>query len=263
MPQLSGADERIAIISDIHGNLTAFETVLAHIRASGITRIFNLGDLVGKGPRSAEVVDRCRDVCEVIVQGNWDHGITIVPEQASPVGDWHRAQLGAERLSFLGNLPGSFDFVMSGRRARVFHASQTSAYDRVYETGSRDQHNAMFSNTPFTGFGATPDIVGYGDIHTAYVRNFGNRTLFNAGSVGNPLDIPLACYAVLEGKFGAEMSHPWSVNIVRLPYDIESEIAVAEACDMPETGHYARELRTAVYRGIASSSSQKRETAQD
>ncbi|UXN72178.1 hypothetical protein N8A98_16785 [Devosia neptuniae] len=36
--------------------------MLAHIQEAGITRIFNLGDLVGKGPRSAEVVDRCRPV---------------------------------------------------------------------------------------------------------------------------------------------------------------------------------------------------------
>ena len=89
--------ERIAIISDVHGNLTALETVLAHIHASGITRIFNLGDLVGKGPRSAAVVDRCRDVSEVIVQGNWDASISEGPAPEHPVREWHRAQLGEER----------------------------------------------------------------------------------------------------------------------------------------------------------------------
>lgn len=243
-------DERIAIISDVHGNLTALEAVLTHIQASGISRIFNLGDLVGKGPSSAAVVDRCRDVCEVIVQGNWDAKISEGPDVARPVRQWHRAQLRDERLAYLAALPGSFDFMISGRSARLFHASQLGIYDRVHETGTRQEHRAMFANTPFTGFGHEPLLVGYGDIHTAYALNFEGRTLFNAGSVGNPLDIPLACYAVLQGTYGAaEAVHPWSLHFVRVPYDIEGEIVAAEASGMPDLGYYASELRTAIYRG--------------
>ena len=64
--------ERIALISDVHGNLTALEAVLEDIDARGITRIFNLGDYVGKGPRGREVVDLCRERCEVNLLGNWD-----------------------------------------------------------------------------------------------------------------------------------------------------------------------------------------------
>ena len=73
--------------------------------------------------------------------------------------------------------------------------------------------------------------------------------LLNAGSVGNPLDMPLACYAVLEGEYGSETPAPWSLRFVRLPYDIEGEITVAEAAGMPDLAQYAMELRTAVYRG--------------
>ncbi len=73
--------------------------------------------------------------------------------------------------------------------------------------------------------------------------------LFNVGSVGNPLDMTLACYVVLEGEDGGA-SGTVSVTIVRVPYDIERAIADAEAADMPEFEAYARELRTAVYRGI-------------
>jgi predicted phosphodiesterase len=248
--QPPAVNERIAVISDVHGNLTALETVLAHIRQSGITRIFNLGDLVGKGPRSAAVVDRCRDVCEVIVQGNWDASVSEGPDPRHPVRQWHRAQLGEERLAYLAGLPGSFDFTLSGRRARVFHASERGVHDRVHATGTRQEHRAMFGNTPFTGLGGEPQIVGYGDIHAAYVLNFENRTLFNAGSVGNPLDMPLACYAVLEGIYGAEAAYPWSLCFVRLPYDIEAEVAAAAASGMPDLDHYANELRRAVYRGL-------------
>ena len=55
--------DRIALISDVHGNLTALEAVLADIEGRGIERIFNLGYYVGKGPRGQAVVDRSREVC--------------------------------------------------------------------------------------------------------------------------------------------------------------------------------------------------------
>ncbi|GAB3811728.1 hypothetical protein GCM10028820_03450 [Tessaracoccus terricola] len=64
--------DRIALISDVHGNLTALEAVLADIAARGITRVLNLGDTAGKGPRGEAAVRRCREVCEVNVRGNWD-----------------------------------------------------------------------------------------------------------------------------------------------------------------------------------------------
>src|SRR5215217_1263677 len=119
---IEAKSERIAILSDVHGNLTALETALAHIHSAGIERIFNLGDLVGKGPRSAAVVDRCREVSEVIVQGNWDAIVASGPDTTQPARQWHRAQLGDARLDYLAKLPGSHDFLLSGRLVRLFHA---------------------------------------------------------------------------------------------------------------------------------------------
>jgi len=53
----------------------------------------------------------------------------------------------------------------------------------------------------------------------------------------------------LEGRYGSSQPAPWSVNLVRVPYDIEAAIQQAEAADMPELAAYANELRTARYRG--------------
>lgn len=245
--------ERIAVISDVHGNLTALEAVLTHVSMQGISRIFNLGDLVGKGPRSAEAVDRCREVCEVTVLGNWDDMNSPLAEPYYPVVDWHRRQLGAERLDYLTRLPGVHEFVLSGQNVRLFHASQIGVYNRVRQTAPREVHRAMFENTDFTGYGPIPSIVGCGDIHQPYAMSFEGRTLFNVGSVGNPLDVPLACYAVLTGVIGSPEPAPWSIETIRVPYDIENEIAVAEASGMPHLDHYASELRTAKYRGLTSS----------
>ena len=53
--------ERIAVLSDVHGNLTAFEAVLRDVDARGITTVLNLGDVVGKGPRGSAAVALSRD----------------------------------------------------------------------------------------------------------------------------------------------------------------------------------------------------------
>jgi protein phosphatase len=222
--------------------------VLDDIAGRGISRIVNLGDLVGKGPRSAAVVDRCRDVCEVVIQGNWDADVAF-GRSSRPGPVWHHAQLGAERNAYLSQLPGSVDYVMGGRAVRFYHASHVSPFHRVYETAPREVHRDMFLNTGFTGAGPVPEIVGYGDIHTPYVVSFEGRTLFNAGSVGNPLDMPLACYAIIEMAEDQDPG-PWGLSFARVPYDIESELAVARSMEMPDLDHYARELRTAVYRGL-------------
>src|SRR4051812_36762086 len=105
--------DQIAVISDIHGNMPAFEAVLADIRRRGIARIFCLGDLVGKGPSPDRVVDVCREVCEVTVKGNWDDGVVTKPDGLSP--QWNRQRLGAGRLQYLAELPGTIEFVMSGK----------------------------------------------------------------------------------------------------------------------------------------------------
>ena len=107
---------RIALISDLHGNLQALEAVLADLAGRGITRIFNLGDLAGKGPDGAAVIDLSRKVCEITVQGNWD--AEVARHGNNPQHLWHRAQLGPEGCDWLAALPGSFDFVVSGQRPR-------------------------------------------------------------------------------------------------------------------------------------------------
>src|SRR5436309_3321575 len=88
--------DRIALISDIHGNIPALEATLQDIGRRQITRVFCLGDLVGKGPDSDRTVDICRVACAVTVKGNWDD--FILNETDHPTLQWHRRRLGRERL---------------------------------------------------------------------------------------------------------------------------------------------------------------------
>lgn len=243
--------DKIALISDVHGNLPALEVVLDDIKQRGIDLIYNLGDLVGKGGSSAQALDICREVCQVIVRGNWDDGIARDTE--SPIGQWYRAQLSAEQLDYLRDLPNCYDFNLSGKRIRLYHASATSEHHRVHPGSGDAALQAMFANTAFTGLDTPPpDIAAYGDIHAAYllpvdVAEVG-KLLVNAGSVGNPLDFPLATYVILTGVIDSPAAAPLSIDFVRLPYDIEGAIEQARQVGLPDLDAYSGELRTAVYR---------------
>lgn len=241
---------QLAIISDLHGNLPALEAALTDIDRRGIQTIYCLGDLVGKGPSPAEVVDLCRERCQVVLKGNWDD-ILVRSDKDDDVLRWHRVRLGPERMAYLDRLPNVLNFLLSGNRVRLFHASNVSIYHRVYPFSGQPALEAMFTNTEFTGFDhPTPDIVGYGDIHGAYLLPIYHRqkTIFNVGSVGNPLDENRAAYVILEGELGSADPGDVSINIVRLKYDVDLAVEQARLAGMPELAPYEIELRTAVYR---------------
>lgn len=243
--------ERIALISDVHGNLTALEAVLEDIDARGISRIFNLGDYVGKGPRGREVIDLCRERCEVNIIGNWDDFLPNPDREFdSKALAWWLAQLSDGQGEWLRGLPFSYDFLMSGRRVRLFHASPTTVHRRVRFDHDEEEFLAMFGNTPATGDGPEPTVVGYGDTHDPYYEvDRQKRTLFNTGSVGNCMDDPTPVYVIIEGAFGSADDAPFSLQFVRVPYDVEAELAVAREMGMPELEGYTAELRHGIYRG--------------
>lgn len=241
--------ERIALISDVHGNLTAYRAVLADLTRRGITRVFNLGDVVGKGPRGAACTALTRERCEQTVRGNWEVMLADGREGLSEGMLWWREELSVQDRDWLLARPGVFDLHLSGRRIRLVHASPVDEFTRVPFHHSEQQWASMFAPTAFTGDVPRADVVAYGDIHDAYLEGRPDGTLLNAGSVGNPLDQPSASYVVLEGDPEGDADAPFSVQFVRVAYDVEAEIAVAERLGMPETDAYAIELRTAVYRG--------------
>lgn len=242
--------EKIAIISDIHGNIPALEAVLKDIKNRGITRILCLGDLVGKGPHPDRAVDICRRECETVLQGNWD---LLVADGLGPPFlrlDWHRERLGEDRIYYLKNLPGVIDFYMSGRKVRLFHTSNEGVMERVYKGNPETAYEVMTANTNFTGNHFTPDVVGFADIHHVFYYCRMGKVLFNTGSVGNAVDEPSAAYVIMEGNYEDKNRGYFSLQIVRLPYDVELAILQAKEEGMPDIEPYADELRYARYRGF-------------
>ncbi|MCL2341675.1 MAG: metallophosphatase family protein [Firmicutes bacterium] len=262
--------EKIAIISDIHGNITALNAALADISKRGITRIFCLGDLVIKCPEPDLVVDVVREKCEVVVKGNCDD--IVVNNCTIPIQFWTREKLGVDRLKYLDNLPVSHDFYMSGYLIRLFHASPFNLediYNPMYKNEGRYKDfelpapELLFMNTPFiskTDKDPIPDIVGYGHLHTPNLFRFRNKTIFNPGSLGVPMELSnidkadpnthfstLASYIILEGEFNSKTLSSISFNLVRLPYDVEKEVNFLNMSDIPNKENTISKLRTATY----------------
>lgn len=232
----------MAVLGDTHGNRTAFAAVLVDVHARNADQIIHLGDIAGKGPSGALCCDLTREHCSAVVRGNWDVFLQKPPDQLPVPSRWWRAEVGEANLAWFASLPFCHDFTMAGLNIRAYHASADSVFHRVYPTVEGEEWDALFRNTPETGDGPAPDIAIYGDIHWVWQREQEGRTIINAGSVGNPLDEPVPSYLLLDDDTG-ELRR----EIIRVPYDIEAELAVARAVGMPQYDFWEQELRTAVY----------------
>ena len=93
--------EKIAIISDIHGNLVALEEVLKDIKSRNINHICCLGDLVAKGSQPKETIELVKKECEVIIKGNCDD---VVSQNFSTKEHiWNKETIGKENVKYLYN----------------------------------------------------------------------------------------------------------------------------------------------------------------
>lgn len=261
--------ERIAILSDVHGNLTALETVITDIERRGITKIYCLGDSVIKCANPDKVIDLLRAKCEVMLLGNCDE--IICRPQIEPGRFWSRDKIGEERANFIYHSPISHEFYMSGHLIRLLHASPISLEhvfnpmypnsDTIYFNKIITNPNDLFKNTKFIGKSENdpiPDVVGYGHLHTPNIYRFSNKTIFNVGSVGVPVEMvnegeendtskfsTMSSYMILEGEFASKELSSISFNLVRIPYNIEKEIEYLKASDMPNKEIIMKSLRTA------------------
>ena len=262
--------DKVAIISDVHGNITALEAVLKDIENRGINTIYCLGDSVIKCANPDKVVDILKEKCQVMILGNCDE---IICRPGIEHGRfWSRDKIGEERAKFIyENSLISYDFYMSGHLIRLFHASPISlehmfnpmysnANTIYFEKTITDPYD-LFKNTEFIGKTENdpiPDVVGFGHLHTPNIYRFANKTVFNVGSVGIPAEMlnegeqdetskfsTMASYMILEGNLDSKELSSLSFTLVRLPYDIEKEVKYLEESDMPNKDVIIKTLRTA------------------
>lgn len=231
----------IALVADLHGNLPATLAVEKDIRARGIARIWCLGDVVGKGPSSAETFDWAEQNCEFILQGNWDEGIG---NKLFPADEFYYQQLGERRMQALRELPLEYACVISGRKMRLFHGRPIMPLPYYV-------HEDYETLAPY--FSPDAHVVGYADVHRQGVRLLGFKgILFNTGSVGNGLGLGagMAQYAILRGTPDSEEPAPLDVALVTVPYDVGQAVR-----DTEEAGRrglrnwdlFIKEITTGVY----------------
>jgi putative phosphoesterase len=233
---------RIAIVSDIHGNLTAFEAVLADLRLTAPDIVYHGGDLADGGSSPVEIVDRIRDLGWPGVMGNTDEMLArpesltefasgrpalaslfkLVAEMAAV----SREALGEDRLRWLGALPRT---QLAGDAVLV-HGTLESPWRSPGAAASDPDLEAAYGSL------GRP-VALYGHIHTPYVRQLAPLTVANSGSVGLPYDGDRrASYLLLDD---------YKPSIRRVEYDLERERQALFASGLPHAEWVARTQQSA------------------
>jgi putative phosphoesterase len=211
----------IAILSDIHGNLPALETVLDEVRRRRPEAVYCLGDLVGYGAFPNEVVARIRGEGIPTIMGNYDDGVGFDRDDCGCAyrdaderdrGQqslmWTRAQTTAEHKAFLRSLVPSIRLEAANRRVLLVHGSPRKLNEYLFE----DRPLSSFERLAAT---SDADVIVFGHTHRPYTKAAGGVLFVNAGSVGKPKDGDWrAGYVMLSP--GA----PQPVEMVRVPYDL-------------------------------------------
>jgi predicted phosphodiesterase len=230
---------RVAVVSDIHGNRTAFEAVLADLRLTAPDLILHGGDLADAGSSPVEIVDRIRDLGWRGVIGNTDEMLAdpesltafaaarpalaslfaAVAEMAAAA----RERLGEERLAWLGSLPR----IQVAGEAALVHAGVESAWQSPAANASDADLVSAY------GAIGRPTAV-YGHIHWPYVRKLSGLTVANSGSVGMPYDGDRrASYLLLDDC---------EPSIRRVEYDVGREIEALSEARFPHADWVAKIL---------------------
>lgn len=232
---------RVLIISDIHANLTAFETVLDHAKGQW-DYVWCLGDVVGYGPDPNECVDLLKTLPHLCLAGNHDWAAlgrldvrTFNPDARKAV-QWTQDTLTRENTAYLEALPVAF---VIGEYTLVHASPREPVWEYILEPLVAALNFPHFE-TPYCLVGHTHQPVVYelvsdsGDTEAipplyGQPRHLnGHRQIINPGSVGQPRDAnPDAAYAILD----------LDANIFehrRIPYDIHAVQDRMRKADMPE-----------------------------
>jgi predicted phosphodiesterase len=236
---------RFAIISDVHGNVTALDAVLTDLRRQKPDVVFHGGDLPYGGSNPAEALDCIIHEGWKGVLGNtdemlWDTSARPALETSAPnlkplfrvlfdlCGPATTQMIGPSRLAWLRALPPE----LRHENLVLLHASPGNLWRAPMDTANDAELENTYKNLE-------AEIVVYCHIHRPFIRKVGQMTVCNAGSVGSPYDgDPRASYLLIDEGQPA---------IRRVAYDIEKEVGRLLASDYPYKEWIAEMRRKASY----------------
>jgi len=237
---------RIAVISDIHGNMEAFNRVLDDIGRSHVDSIFCLGDLVGYGPEPEAVVQQVQALEIPTVMGNHELGVANpkVLEFFNPL-----ARRSLERTAQLLSAD-SIDYICGlapvgiSNGCRWVHGFPPESISTYLFQVKDDKIIATFDIMPepicFVGHTHVIEMISFDGrvvMHQTLSRGIiplktEQRCIINVGSVGQPRDNNN------NAKYVIWDSQNHTIEVRYVPYDIESVVAKIIAAGLPESHAY-------------------------
>lgn len=234
---------KIAIMSDIHGFSLALDSVLADIQhQDDIDRIIAAGDLCEGGPDPQGVLERLGQHGIELLQGNTDRDLALSVRD-SRSASWTARELGDERLRFLGQLP--FDIRVTPLAEPPFEHDLL-----VVHANPVDMDRHLGPDLPegeVLGLiaPARAEVVAFGHIHIAYIREVGHFTLMDVSAVGNPKDEDL------RSRWGLaswdEHQRRWTVELRYVDYPLDATIQQIQRSGMPNDVKVIRKLKRTSY----------------
>lgn len=237
---------RLAIISDIHGNLIALEQVLVDIERRRVDSIVCLGDTAASGPYPHETLERLRALQLPVVMGNTD--AWLLEPQASPKDDddtrrieeidhWCAAKLTPADLDYIRTFQPTVAVTIEGGMDLLgFHGSPRSFNEIIVATTPDDELEPMFAGT-------SAFLLAGGHTHTQMLRRYRHGILINPGSVGLPHETsadgvvrnpPWAEYAIVESEGGR-----LSIDLRRVPVERDAVVDALMSSGMPHVTWWA------------------------
>jgi predicted phosphodiesterase len=228
---------KIGLISDIHGNLEALQSVLQAFERYEPDLLVCLGDIVGYGADPNACVDLCFERSDILVRGNHDDAVASelfrvsMNAMALEAARWTLEQLTDVNLQRLAMLP----MIAEHDHLLFVHASPNCPDHWSYMHGWDDtgrQFDAFTQRVCCIGHSHIPGIqspgseLSVGENWIALARD--DRYIINVGSVGQPRDgNTRACAACFD-------TETWNVNILRVPYDITAAADKIRRAGLPE-----------------------------
>lgn len=201
---------KVAVLSDIHGNMQALESVMADIKENNCEKVFCLGDLAMAGPEPTKVINFVKSQSNwTVIQGNTDKMIAdFTPEiiknteKAFPVMGHALADdvlfLSDDAKNFLKNLSPQKELNIDGVKVLLVHGSPRRNNEDILPDMPLEQIEEMIKNVD-------ADLIFCGHTHVpaGYQTNT-KQTVVNVGSVGRPMTKDAkACYCIADFENGS------------------------------------------------------------